>query len=155
MYIHIYIHMWPCAMYAGLRIIYIYVNMQTYIYIYAYCIHVYGSFSFVGLNANKKECALWSHSTWVHSGHGIYIDDSYQKAQGGSGTLNWRESHANRRGAYADLYLTPSSSSLPGGMHTLWTSSCSRATLPEAREYLHLDRWLLAIYIGEATGWRN
>ena len=37
--------------------------MSTYIYIY-----IYGSFSFVGLKAQKKECALWSHSMWVHSG---------------------------------------------------------------------------------------
>lgn len=35
--------------------------------------HIYGSFLFVGSKANIKECALWSHSTWVHSGPWVYI----------------------------------------------------------------------------------
>ena len=39
---------------------YVYIYIYKYIYIYIY---IYGSFSFVGLKANKKECALWSHST--------------------------------------------------------------------------------------------
>ena len=42
--------------------------------------YTYGRFSFVGLRADKKECALWCHSTWGHSGHRVYIDDSYQRA---------------------------------------------------------------------------
>ena len=37
---------------------------------------IYGSFSFVGLKANKKECALWSHSTWARA-------QALKRAQGG------------------------------------------------------------------------
>ena len=46
-----------------------------YLYIY---LCVYGSFSFVGSKAHKKEPALFAHSMWVHSGPRLYIDDCYQ-----------------------------------------------------------------------------
>ena len=42
---------------------------------------MYGSFSFVGSEAPRTECALLSRSTWGHSGPLVSIDDSYQKAR--------------------------------------------------------------------------
>ena len=61
MYVYVYIH------------IHIRICIQIYIYIYIY---IYGSFSFVGLKANEKECALWSHSTWARA-------QALKRAQGG------------------------------------------------------------------------